>query len=133
MITGCVSNPPKLDCNNIDLIKSSIKRQYQADHVIITSKIIKEELYFDEIRSIYITLYNASTETLDFKSLPTNRYQRFENYEEIENGLKKEGKTIFNLIMKNCSLNDFNEVIVVFGKRGDDDPLLYDFIVHYKL
>ena len=30
-------------------------------------------------------------------------------------------------------MNDFNEVIVVFGKRGDDDPLLYDFIVHYKL
>ena len=133
MIIGCVSKPPKLDCNDIDLIKASIKRQYEADQVEITSKVIMEELYFEEIRSIYITLYNATTETLDFKSLPTKRYQRFQNYEEIENDLKKEGERIFNLFKKNCSMNDFNEVIVVFGKRGDDDPLLYDFIVHYKL
>lgn len=133
IIVGCVSKPPKLECDNIDSIKATIKQLYAADRIEITSTVIKEEVYFDEIRSIYVTLYNATIEILDFKSLPSNEYQRFENYEEIENGLKEEGAGIFNLIKKNCSLNDFTEVTVTFGKRGDDDPLLYDFIVHYKL
>ena len=132
MIVGCVGKPPNLDCDNIDSIKATIKQLYAADRIEISSRVIKEEVYFDEIRSVYVTLYNATTEILDFKSLPLNKYQRFENYEEIENGLKEEGVAIFNMIKRNCSLNNFNEVIVVFGKRGDDDPLLYDFIVHYK-
>lgn len=132
MSIGC-SSPPKLVCHEIDIIKNTIKNNYSADEVEITSRVFKEEIYFDKIKSVYVTVYNATTETLDFKSLPIDKYERFENYQEIEDGLENEGKRILDLIRENCDLENFNEVIVVFGKRGKNDPLLYDFIVHYKI
>lgn len=133
LIIGCMSIPPKLECSNLDSIKDEIKDFYNADRIEIESRVFKEELYFNEIRSLHITLYNATTITLDFKTLPTDRYERYTNYEEIGNGLETESIKIFNLIKGNCNLRNFNEITIVFGKSGDNDLLLYDFIVNYKI
>lgn len=131
--TGCTNKSPVLSCTNVELIKDKITKRYGADRVTIESKVLKEEIYFKELRNVYITIYNPTMEALDFKLLQTDVYQRFDEYELIETKLGKEGEMILSLIKKNCDLNNFNNVMVVFGKNGDDGKLLYDFTVNYPI
>lgn len=116
----------------IDTIKSEIRDRYNADSVIIYSKRIKEEIYFQEIICPVVLVYNATTDVLDFKSLPTTDYQRIDNFEQIENGLRQEGLFAAQTIIENCDMKEFNDLIIEFLKIDDNGKPIYQFICHYK-
>ena len=117
---------------DIDTIKAEIRNIYKADSVIIYTKKIKEEIYFPEIHCPVVLIYNATTNILDFKSLPTSHYQRFENFEQIENELKQEGLPIAHDLIEKCDMSDFNDFIIEFLKQSDEGKPIYRFICHYK-
>jgi len=136
-IIGCMSSSNSkselLCCSeDIDSIKAEIKNTYKADSVVLYTKKINEEIYFSEINCPVILIYNATTNVLDFKTLPTSYYQRFEDFEQIENELKKEGIPTALGLIKRCNMSEFNDLIIEFIKKGDDEKTLYRFICHYK-
>jgi hypothetical protein len=77
-------------------------------------------------------VYNATTNVLDFKTLPTTHYQRFENFEQIEGDLKKEGIVVAQKIVDECDMTEFNDLIIEFLKLDDNGKPIYRFICHYK-
>lgn len=123
----------ELKCTvEIDSIKNEIQNLYNSDSVKIYSKNIKEEVYFTEINSPVVLIYNATTNVLDFKTLPTSHYQRFDNFEQVEAGLKKEGLVIAQSIISKCDMTEFNDLIIEFLKLDDEGKPIYRFICHYK-
>jgi hypothetical protein len=117
---------------SIDTMSAEIRNLFNADSVTIYSKKIKEEVYFNEINCPVVLIYNATTNILNFKTLPTSHYQRFENFEQIENDLKNEGIVIARSIIDKCNMTEFNDLIIEFLKLDDDGKPLYRFICHYK-
>lgn len=132
---GCMRSP-KLDllrCSvDVDSIKTVTRNLFNADSVVIYSKTIKEEVYFTEIHSPVILIYNAKTNVLDFKSLPTAKYRRFDNFEQIESELKQEGLPVAKSIINNCDMTGFNDLIIEFLKLDDKGKPIYRFICHYR-
>lgn len=123
----------ELKCSvDIDTIKSEIQTAYNADSVQFYSKRLKEEMYFTEISCPVILIYNATTKVLDFKTLPTTYYQRFENFEQIENNLKREGLIVVQGIVDKCNMVEYNDLIIEFIKLDDKGKPIYRFICHYK-
>ena len=116
----------------IDIIRADIRNAFDADSVIIYSKKVKEEVYFPEIHSPVILIYNATANALNFKSLPTSHYQRFDNFEEIENMLKREAVFAANSLIEKCDMSEFNDLIIEFLKLDDKGKPIYRFICHYN-
>jgi len=137
LIVGCMASlknkQGELKCSvPIDTIKAEIRDIYNADSVKIYSKRLKEEIYFTEITCPVVLVYNATTDVLDFKTLPTTHYQRFDNFEQIENELKQEGFIVAQNIIKKCNMKGFNDLIIEFLKLDDKGKPIYRFICHYK-
>lgn len=137
LIVGCMTSSKnkqiELKCSaDIDSVKNEIQNLYNADSVKIYSKRIKEEVYFTEINCPVVLVYNATTNVLDFKTLPTTHYQRFENFEQIEDDLKNEGTIIAQSIIGKCDMTEFNDLIIEFIKLDDEGNPIYRFICHYK-
>jgi len=123
----------ELKCTvSIDTMRTEIRNLFNADSVTIYSKQIKEEVYFSEINCPVVLIYNATTNVLDFKTLPSSHYQRFENFEQIENDLKNEGFIVAQSIIDKCNMTEFNDLIIEFLKLDDNGKLIYRFICHYK-
>ena len=123
----------ELKCSiSIDTLSSEIRNLFNADSVSIYSKKIKEEMYLSEINCPVVMIYNATTNILDFKTLPTSHYQRFENFEQIENDLKKEGFIVAQSIIDKCNMTRYNDLIIEFLKKDDNGKPIYRFICHYK-
>ena len=117
---------------DIDTIKAEIKNIYKADSVRIYTKKLKEEIYFPEMRCPVVLIYNATTNVLDFKTLPISHYQRFENFEQVDNELIQEGLPIAQALIQKCDMSDFNNLIIEFLKLNKEGKPLYRFICHYK-
>ena|ERR1035437_4629006 len=138
IIIGCMASSNKNKLNNltcsedVKTILSLIKKNYSADSVAIYIKNVKEELYFSEIKSPVVEIYNSTTKTLDFKSLPITHYQRFNDFEQIEDSLKLEGLPIALELTKRCDMSEFNDLILEFLKTDNEGKTLYRFICHYK-
>lgn len=137
LIIGCMASSnnkqAELKCSvSIDTMSTEIRSLFNADSVTIYSKKIKEEVYFSEINCPVVLIYNATTNIIDFKTLPTSHYQRFENFEQIENDLKKEGFIVAQSIIDKCSMTEFNDLIIEFLKLDDNGKPIYRFICHYK-
>lgn len=123
----------ELKCSvDIDTIKTEIQVAYNADSVQFYSKRLKEEVYFTEISCPVVLIYNATTSVLDFKTLPSTHYQRFENFEQLENNLKKEGLVVAQKIIDKCDMVEYNDLIIEFIKLDDKEKPIYRFICHYK-
>lgn len=134
---GCVSPSNQLGeglkCSfDVDTIRADIQNTFGADSVVMYLKRIKEEAYFSEVLSPIVLVYNADTEVLNFKALPSTYYQRFDNFEEIENKLKQEAMPVANTIDKYCDTDVFNDVIIEFLKLDDQGEPIYRFICHYE-
>jgi hypothetical protein len=137
LIVGCMASlkneQGELKCSvPIYTIKDEIREIYNADSVKIYSRRLKEEIYFTEITCLVVLVYNAKTDVLDFKTLPTTYYQRFDNFEQIENELKKEGIIVAQNIIKKCDITGFNDLIIEFIKLDDKGKPIYRFTCHYK-
>lgn len=137
LIVGCMASSENkqvaLKCTvSIDTMSTEIRNLFNADSVTIYSKKIKEEVYFSEINCPVVLIYNATTNILNFKSLPTSHYQRFENFEQIENDLKNEGIIVAQSIIDKCNMTEFNDLIIEFLKLDDNGKPIYRFICHYK-
>lgn len=137
LMVGCMTssknNQTELKCTvGIDIINSEIQDMFNADSVKIYSKKIKEEVFFSEINCPVVLIYNATTNILDFKTLPTSHYQRFDNFEQIENQLKQEGLIVAQNIINKCNMSEFNDLIIEFLKLDDKGKPIYRFICHYK-
>ncbi len=117
---------------SIDTLSTEIRNLFNADSVTIYYMKIKEEVYFNEINGPVILIYNATTNALNFKMLPTSHYQRFENFEQIENDLKNEGIMVAQSIIDKCKTTEFNDLIIEFIKLDDNGKPTYRFICHYK-
>ncbi len=123
----------ELKCSvDIGIIESEIKEMFKADSVDIYAKKLKEEVYFTEIHSPIVLIYNATTNVLNFKTLPITHYQRFDNFEQIENELKQEGFIVAQSIIDKCNMTEFNDLIIEFLKLDDNGKPIYRFICHYK-
>jgi len=123
----------ELKCTvSIDTMSCEIRNIFNADSVTIYSKKINEEVYFSEINCPVVLIYNATTNILDFKTLPSSHYQRFENFEQIENDLKNEGFIVAQSIIDRCNMTEFNDLIIEFLKLDDNGEPIYRFICHYK-
>jgi hypothetical protein len=123
----------ELKCTvSIDTMSTEIRNLFNADSVTIYSKQIKEEVYFSEINCPVVLIYNATTNVIDFKTLPSSHYQRFENFEQIENDLKNEGFIVAQSIIDKCNMTQFNDLIIEFLKLDDNGKPIYRFICHYK-
>ena len=59
----------ELKCYSVSPEEMSVEicNRFAADSVVIYSKSLQEELYFDVIKSPVVAIYNATTNTLDFK------------------------------------------------------------------
>ena len=122
-----------LSCSeDIDTIKSDIKNIYNADSVKIYTKRLKEEIYFSEMYFPIIVIYNATSNALDFKVLPTDHYQRFESFLQIENALRQEALPIAHGLIKKCDMSMFNDLIIEFHKLDNEGKPMYRFICHYR-
>lgn len=123
----------ELKCCSVSPEEMSVEicNRFAADSVVIYSKSLQEELYFDVIKSPVVAIYNATTNTLDFKKLPTSYYGLIEDREEIEAGLKDEGIVVAQDIMNKCDMTKFNDLIIEFLKLDDKGEPLYRFICHY--
>ena len=129
--TGCMKKqPPVLKCSCEEELKDTIKQMFDADSVLLYSKRLREEPYFPEIRAITVCIINGTTNTLDFKTLPI-KYQGFDNYSQIEDGLKKEAEIIAHLLFEKCDTEKFNDIIIMFFKYDSDGKPYYQFICHY--
>lgn len=117
---------------HLDTIKSEIQDVFKADSVKFYSKLLKEEMYFTEINCPVVVIYNATTNVLDFKSLPITHYQRFDNFEQIENELKQEGLIVAQKIINQCEMAEFNDLIIEFIKLDYQGKPIYRFICHYQ-
>lgn len=136
-IIGCMissrNKQVELKCTvEIDSIKYDIQNRYNADSVKIYSRRIKEEVYLSEINCPIVLVYNGTANALDFKTLPTSHYQRFDNFEKIESNLEKEGTVIAHNIINKCDMTKFNDLIIEFIKLDDEGKPMYRFICHYK-
>ena len=130
---GCKTPPPQLNCSiDIEALKENIKSLTNADTVLIYTKTLKEEVYFPEIRCTVIIIENATTKTLNFKNLPVDKYQRFENFDEIGESLKLEGYIFAKQLIEQCDMTDFNDLIIEFHKKDRFEKPIYRFICHYK-
>jgi len=137
LIVGCMASSKnkqaELKCTvSIDTMSTEIRNLFNADSVTIYSKQIKEEVYFSEINCPVVLIYNATTNVIDFKTLPSSHYQRFENFEQIENDLKNEGFIVAQSIIDKCNMTQFNDLIIEFLKLDDNGKPIYRFICHYK-
>jgi hypothetical protein len=103
---------------------------FDADTVLLYSYRLREEIYFPEIRAITLCIVNGTTKTLDFKTLP-ERYQRFDNYSQIEDGLKADGDEVARLLYEKCNSKEFNDIIIEFLKYDAEGEPNYRFINHY--
>lgn len=137
LIVGCMASSKnkkaELKCTvSLETMNTEIRNFFNADSVTIYSKKIKEEVYFSEINCPVVLIYNATTNIIDFKTLPTSHYQRFENFEQIENDLKNEGFIVAQSIIHKCNMTEFNDLIIEFLKLDDNGKPIYHFICHYK-
>ena len=124
---------PLLDCNFDEReFTQRIQSIFSADSVRVYSTSIQEEIYFEPLIAIRVVIFNPVTKILNFKKLKTDPTQRFDDYEEVENGLKNEGFEIAEEVANQCCLREFNDIIVEFWKPNGDDYPFYRFICHYK-
>jgi hypothetical protein len=128
---GC-TRVKKLKCNiDIENVKQKIKSETLADFVQIYTVRIKEEIYFPAIKCPVIEISNPTMEILDFKPLSTEHFQRLDNFAEISNRLKVEGKKFALQFINNCKMNSYNDFIIEFNKLDAKGEPCYRFICHY--
>lgn len=137
LIVGCMvsskNKQTELKCSvSIDTISTEIRNLFNADSVTIYVKKLKEEVYFTEINCPVVLIYNATTNILDLKKLPTHQYQGFDSFLAINDQLTLEGQPIARELIQKCDMAGFNDLIIEFIKKGDDGKPLYRFICHYK-
>jgi len=126
------SKVKKLKCNvDIENIKQEIISETHADSVRIYTARIKEEIYFPTIKTPIIEIINPTMEVLDFKVLSTENFQRFDNFEEINDKLKIEGKKYALQLINRCKMNVYNNLIIEFNKHDASGNPCYRFICHY--
>jgi hypothetical protein len=117
---------------DIDTIKAEIKSKFNADSVIIYTKRLREEIYFPEMHFPIVVIRNATTNVLDFKTLPTTHYQGFNSFLQIENELRQEALPIAQNLINKCDMSKFNNLIIEFHKLNNEGKPMYRFICHYK-
>ena len=133
LLVSCKSNPPKLDCTfNQESFIESIQNYFNADSVKITTSILQEEIYFSKLVTVRIFVSNPTTHILNFKELNVDEPIRFDNYDEIENALKEDGKKFAEEIIQSCNLSKFNDLIIEYNKPDIKGNLHYRFINHYE-
>lgn len=126
------TRPPALKCFcEKEKLEEMIKQMFDADEVSLRSIQLREELYFPEIRAITVDIVNATTNTLDFKSLP-EKYQRFDNFSQVEDSLKKDAEKVAHLLFEKCDTENFNDIMINFIKYDSSGQLNYQFICHYR-
>ena len=131
MTFGC-KNYQRLNCSvDIENIKQKIISETDADSIRIYTVKVKEEIYFPTIKAPVIEIINPTMEILDFKLLPTENFERFDNFTEISDRLKIEGKKYALLLLNYCKMNVYNDLIIEFNKYDDNEKPCYRFICHY--
>lgn len=128
MTFGCKKSI-ELNCSvDIEILKENIRSITNADSVKIYTK---RYGYFREIRCLVIIIENATTKTLDFKTLPIDDFQLYNDGYDLDQKLKTEGYVIAKLIIDHCDVNKFNDLIIEFIKRDSYRKPMYRFIFHY--
>lgn len=131
LIASCSGSAPDLNCSvEIDGLKATIGSMYDTEIVEIQSRYIQEEIYFDPIIAIVVTIENATTRTLDLKALP-EELERMNNFFEIEERISQEARPVAELIARNCAIDDFNDIMVIFQRRNGDGEVSHSFYGHF--
>lgn len=118
-------------CEDIEILKENIKSVTNADTVIIYTKRLREEIFFPIIRSPVIIIENATTNTLDFKTLPIDKHKDFGSSLQVNDMLQSEAEYIAKMVVQNCNMKSYNDLIIEFIKRDDFGNPMYRFICHY--
>jgi hypothetical protein len=109
-------------------ITAIIAKEFQTEDVIIQTKRLQEEIYLPKIDAVVITISDATLRKIDFKENPT-----INNYEEFESYLKSESRFIESKLLSDCNFNDFDEIIIEFGKRNSNAEFIHWFVIHFKI
>jgi len=130
--TNSLRPAPRLNCDfDLKSLTVDIDSKFKSDTVIIQTVVIQEEVYFPKLICPRIIIANATTGTVDFKTLENQT--RFDNYEEIEKKLKDEGQFIADRITNSCNIGDYNDLIIEFVKLNKDKKEFdHRFIIHYN-
>ncbi len=113
----------------ISEIKSEIKQMYNADSVVLYTK--ERRVTFSKEYSLVVLIYNAKTRTLDFKGLPMEYRQKFDNKKQIENSLRDEALPVVMDLIRRCGSYELDNLVVEYRKADEEGRPLYRFICCY--
>lgn len=134
MCQACIPDPPKINCaKSHSELKKEIQTIFNSEQIHFNSIVLKEEIYFPTVVAFDISLINPTTKTLDFKTLDSIKYIRFNNYEEIHESLKTEAEQLIKIVKSSCDLNDFTSIMINFTRKIEKYELEYSFNCHVEL
>ena len=124
----------ELDCSfDLKEFEKELKEKFQADTIVLFSAVIQQEPYFPQIRCPRIFIDNGKTNTLNFRDLDCNNIVRFDNYDEIKAGLRKEGQFIADRLYEHCNMHDYDKVLIQFCKLDTiKNRDCYEFLLSYS-
>jgi hypothetical protein len=128
---GC-TRIKKLNCNiDIEILKENIKYEMNADIVQVYTQTHRVEWWLREIRCPVIIIENATTKTLDFKTLSVDEYQLDDDGYDLDQGLRIDGYVIAKQIIESCDMTGYNDFMIEFIKKNDLGEPMYSFKYHY--
>lgn len=102
------SPSPELICEiSLTDLEVKIENGFKADSVKIAPVTIQEELYFPKLIAPRVTVYNAKLDIQTDGRIPE------EHYEQL-------GQKFADRIYRNCEMNSYNDIIVVFLKCSEE-------------
>lgn len=111
-ITSCYNREIPYSCDNEHELHELINHLFKADSSVIQSGVIQEEVYFEPIRFLDISIYGAETKLVNFKVL--KKGDRFDNWGEIEIYLKEQSKQLFDFLQNNCKTKNIDELNIIY-------------------
>lgn len=131
---SCIKiKPIAYECANLDELETFILDLFDADRIVFEGVYLKEEIYFQPVKSFNVGIIGGVTETLNFKELSNDKYNRIENYVQIESELSKEAIPVVERIISQCEMSEFDQIAVIFSKQKHDGSLVYIFGSSHKL
>lgn len=120
----------QMECDNREKLLSIWTEKYHCDTVMLKYAVLKEEIYFKPLVCIMLTMENPTLETVDFKSLQSNR---FAQYDKVKNKLFDELLVVKSQIESECELQDATKILIEIVSENSKGDYVPWFTLEYDL